>query len=295
MFARNAKPRGNPPSSPKWHKPGWRLTFHDEFGGAELDRLKWNTRYVRECAGVAAVVDDALEVSDGMLHIRADRETVTVEQYSLELWAPEQRAMRKGKATYHYTTGALDTRFGAIFAQKYGWFEMCFRTPKRPELVTAWRLYPLDVRYFRTDLHNGMRTDPHEAYAIDIVERIGRCPDDVSRDDYLAPMRFSVHHGEEPSGPKHEDESFVCPQWIGREFSEGFHVLALEWTSTDLVWFIDNREVRRVMGKSPQTQMFMLVNLYVTANNGSCTPVTDETPLPAFLDIDYIRVYEFAG
>ena len=31
--------------------------------------------------------------------------------------------------------------------------------------------------------------------------------------------------------------------------SEDFHVVALEWTSTDLVWFIDGREVRTVMGK----------------------------------------------
>ena len=108
-------------------------------------------------------------------------------------------------------------------------------------------------------------------------------------------MRFNVHHGEQPSGPKHEVESFEWSQWIAREFSEGFHVVALEWTSTDLVWFVDGREIRRVMGKSPQTEMFMMVSLYLTGNNPAGTTVTDDTPLPAFLDIDYIRVYEFAG
>jgi beta-glucanase (GH16 family) len=61
-------------------KPGWKLTFQDEFDGARLDLSKWNPEdpwgKVRN-GELQAYVKDAFDVSGGLLRIRAQRRPAT--------------------------------------------------------------------------------------------------------------------------------------------------------------------------------------------------------------------------
>ena len=57
-------------------RPGWKLTFADEFNGTTLDLEKWNPNdpWGRERnQELQAYVKDAFVVSNGMLHVMAEK------------------------------------------------------------------------------------------------------------------------------------------------------------------------------------------------------------------------------
>ena len=100
------------PTTAPWDKPGWTLTFHDEFDGTALDTAAWSRRYHWGEAIIngelQAYVDDAFRVSDGVLSIVGER-----------------RAGRYAGQTLDYTSGVLASNL----YQKYGWFEARLRLP----------------------------------------------------------------------------------------------------------------------------------------------------------------------
>jgi beta-glucanase (GH16 family) len=124
-------------------KPGWKLTFHDEFDGTSLDLSQWNPQdpwgRVRN-SELQAYVKDALVVHDGILHITA-----------------QKRAAEYGGAMRQYTSGMMTT-YGK-FAQKYGWFEIRCRVPKGNGLWPAFWMLPEPLGW------------PPE---IDVVENLGQ-------------------------------------------------------------------------------------------------------------------------
>ena len=107
-------------------KPGWKLTFHDEFDGGSLDLTKWNPQdpwgRVRNHE-LQAYVKDAFHVRDGVLQVTA-----------------EKRSAEYDGATKQYTSGMMTT-YGK-FSQKYGWFEIRCRLPKGNGMWPAFWLLP---------------------------------------------------------------------------------------------------------------------------------------------------------
>jgi beta-glucanase (GH16 family) len=107
-------------------KPGWKLTFHDEFDGPSLDLSKWNPQdpwgKVRN-SELQAYTKDAFVVRDGILHIQAGK-----------------RAAEYDGAMRQYTSGMMTTH--GKFAQKYGWFEIRCRVPKGNGLWPAFWILP---------------------------------------------------------------------------------------------------------------------------------------------------------
>jgi beta-glucanase (GH16 family) len=126
----------------------WKLVFSDEFDGTKLDTSKWTPRdpwgYERN-QELQAYVEDAFDVRDGILHIRAEKRHA---QY-----AGKDRA---------YTSGMMTTH--DHFAQKFGRFEVRCRVPKGQGLWPAVWLLPLP------------RSWPPE---IDILEILGHEPNKV--------------------------------------------------------------------------------------------------------------------
>ena len=95
-------------------RPGWKLTFQDEFDGDALNSQKWNPNdpWERERNHeLQAYVRDAFEVRDGVLRIQADK----------------RQAFYSGKQRT-YTSGMMTT-YGK-FSQLYGRFEIRCRVPK---------------------------------------------------------------------------------------------------------------------------------------------------------------------
>jgi beta-glucanase (GH16 family) len=102
----------------------WQLTFQDEFEGTSLDLSKWNTgpRWGRvdwKGEELQFYAEDAFDIQDGVLRIRAD-----------------QRSM-EGK---NYTSGLIETRLS--YLQTYGYFEMRAKMPEGQGLWPAFWLLP---------------------------------------------------------------------------------------------------------------------------------------------------------
>jgi beta-glucanase (GH16 family) len=107
-------------------RPGWKLTFQDEFDGDALNTRKWNPN---DPGGrernheLQAYVKDAFEVRGGVLFIHADQRQA--------LYDGKQRA---------YTSGMMTTL--GKFRQEYGRFEIRCQVPRGKGLWPAFWLLP---------------------------------------------------------------------------------------------------------------------------------------------------------
>jgi MYXO-CTERM domain-containing protein len=95
-----------------WDKPGWRLTFQDEFDGSQVDTTKWVKRYKWGEAQIngelQAYVDDAFQLQNGVLAIVGDKRTASY-----------------AGQTFQYASGVLCS----VLEQTYGYFEARLKVP----------------------------------------------------------------------------------------------------------------------------------------------------------------------
>jgi beta-glucanase (GH16 family) len=137
---------GRPPG--ETDRPGWRLTFQDEFDGTALDLRKWNPNdpWGRERnSELQAYVKNSFEVKGGVLSVKAAK----------------RDAVYDGRRR-SYTSGMMTT-FGK-FSQQYGRFEIRCRVPEGRGMWPAFWLLPDTLEW------------PPE---IDILEILGHEPDKV--------------------------------------------------------------------------------------------------------------------
>jgi len=103
---------GQAPVAQPTGTPQWKLTFQEEFDGNQLDTAKWSRRYHWGEAVInselQAYVDDAFQVSGGMLTIKGEK----------------RQGQYAGK-TMAYTSGVICSEH----YQTYGRFEMRCRVP----------------------------------------------------------------------------------------------------------------------------------------------------------------------
>jgi beta-glucanase (GH16 family) len=112
---------------------------------------------------------------------------------------------------------------------------------------------------------------------IDIMENLGHDTTTVY---------FNHHWG---TAEKHKMEE---GKYSGPDFSKGFHTFGLLWDKTTLAWYVDGRKVFQTRKNIQQEPMYVIANLAV---GGAWPGNPDETTIfPAFLDVDYIRVWQKA-
>jgi beta-glucanase (GH16 family) len=154
-------------------RPGWKLTFQDEFDGSGLDLKKWNPNdpWGRERnKELQAYVTNAFDVKDGILRITAVKGEA--------LYAGQQRSYASGMMTTYQK-----------FAQPYGRFEIRCRVPKGKGLWPAFWLLPDPLGW------------PPE---IDVLEILGHDPTKVY---------FTHHFRDEQRQRKSDGGSWVGPDF----------------------------------------------------------------------------------
>jgi beta-glucanase (GH16 family) len=155
-------------------KPGWDLTFDDEFDGGALDLTKWQRRYKWGEAVVngelEAYVDDAFTLQNGVLSI-----------------VGQQQQGQYAGMTMNYTSGIVCS----VLEQQYGYFEARLKMPLGQGYWPAFWLLGA----------NGT-TGVNE---IDIHEYLGNAPDTV----YM-----TVHWGQSYSvGHMSDGTSYTGPDF----------------------------------------------------------------------------------
>ena len=152
-------------------RPGWKLTFDDEFGGDSLDLQKWNPNdpwgFERNNE-LQAYVKDAFEVKGGILRIKAEKRGA--------VYAGKQRA---------YTSGMMTTH--GKFSQEYGRFEIRCRAPNGKGMWPAFWLLPEPLSW------------PPE---IDVLEILGHEPDKLYMTHHFNnDLKVHGSHGGSWKGP----------------------------------------------------------------------------------------------
>jgi beta-glucanase (GH16 family) len=130
-------------------KPGWQLTFQDEFDGADVDATKWVKRYKWGEAQIngelQAYVDDAFQLQDGVLTIVGD-----------------QRTASYAGQTFQYASGVLCS----VHEQTYGYFEARLKVPAGQGLWPAfWLLGQVGAPGVNEiDIHEILGNQPSTVY-----------------------------------------------------------------------------------------------------------------------------------
>jgi beta-glucanase (GH16 family) len=163
-----------PARAADWDRPGWQLTFQDEFDGSTVDATKWVKRYkwgeAQINSELQAYVDDAFQLQSGMLTIVGDKRTATY-----------------AGQTFQYASGVLSS----VHEQTYGYFEARLKVPAGQGMWPAfWLLGAVGT------------TGVNE---IDIHEILGNAPSTV----YM-----TVHWGTDyNAGHKSDGSSWVGPDF----------------------------------------------------------------------------------
>ncbi len=272
----------------------WKLIWADEFDAKEIDRSKWdfdlgNGFYNYDAnTWIAGWGNGELQyytrdpenafVKDGMLHIRA---------------------LKESRDGFGYTSAKLKTRKRdgtALFAKKYGKFEIRAKLPTDKGVWPAIWMLPQDEKY------GGWASSGE----IDILEAKGHEPTKVLG---------TLHFGSRWPANAEASKTYELPD---KGTFADFHVYALEWEPGVMRWSVD--------GKVYSTQSFWWSSSKTAGNKGA-KPASEKdlhpwpapfdqpfylilnvavggqfpgnpdktTRFPAEMLVDYVRVYDKIG
>ena len=263
--------------APLLEKPGWRLTFHDEFDRPQLNDMYWYSayrsgrkEYFKRIGHKSRWVDHNAHclIEDGVLKLRID----------------EKLPFRPTKSTPCVSCiQTSDHRFGATtkayqildkFAQKYGWFEIRCRCPRGEGLLSAFWLHQHDPTKQEYTPEGVRKKVGDGVVEIDIIELQGRhIGDTSSKVDLNVHFTKSAH-----SRPR-----------VNIDASKGFHVWAMEWQEEQIDWYLDGKVLNTYKGPTPQEKMFVLMALF--QYSGWIGKIDPNMKYPRDFEIDYVRVY----
>lgn len=163
------------------------------------------------------------------------------------------KTKKENRGSTEWTTGHIWTR---QFKQKYGYWEARYKIGNSSGLNNAfWMIESGD-------------------FEIDIDE--GHYPDE---------MNMNLHNWKGTHWGS--GKTFIS----GLPLSQEYHTRALEWTPTELIWYFDDQEVRRIdhtmTPADPNKEVAVRFSTAVLDWAGEITDMLDGT----VMDIDYVRVY----
>lgn len=239
------------------------IIWADEFEGDALDNTKWSHQFGDGCS----IHPDLCGWGNNELQSYTDRNT-TVADGKLTITAKREAAGNR-----NYTSSRIRSINKGDWT--YGRFEASIRLPKGQGLWPAFWMLSTDEVY-------GSWPQSGE---IDIMELVGHEPDVV---------HGTVHYGNLPPANRSIGEDYRLPTG---DFSEDFHVFAIEWEENEIRWFVDDYmyAVKTPSDLLPSPWPFdqrfhFLLNVAV---GGNWPGDPDGTTLfPQTMEVDYVRVYD---
>ncbi|MFH0863733.1 MAG: family 16 glycosylhydrolase [Candidatus Gottesmanbacteria bacterium] len=175
----------------------------------------------------------------------------------LRITASKTEAVCDDSSTRYFQSGRMDTRYK--FSQAYGYFEARMKVPKGKGLWPAWWMYPPDQW-------------PPE---IDITEILGG----------QIYTTYMTYHW--PVGSSYQSSG---SSWGGSDFSQDFHIFAVDWEPGVIIWYVDGVERWRYSNENVTSIPLRLV-LNLAVGGWAGTPDAN-TIFPAYMDVDHVRVYK---
>jgi beta-glucanase (GH16 family) len=260
---------GNEASAAEWDKPGYVLTFQDEFDGTSLDYSKWNDwdlNFSTRGPGIVgsdspvAICPDNVSVENGHLVLAVTNDPIT---------AP---VCGGGTKTVQFRCAEINTK--GKFQQTYGWFEVRMKFPTAHSLLPGIWLMPAPGH--RMIDQDGPGTG--DGAEVDIMEHhTGWMGNYVSHALWYGDYGSSLKGG--------------C---IGSTYSyiddvAGWHTYALNWEPGLLEIYVDGVKTQTHTGEGiPFGDEYLIVNMFGGTWGQDIIP----EELPAYCLVDYVRIYQ---
>jgi beta-glucanase (GH16 family) len=242
--------------------PGWILVWSDEFNGTALDTSIWTATPSGQ-GGYNQELQcfngpNNTSVSGGNLHIAA---TTVSPDAGLTCWYGPCR----------FSSAQLDTL--GKYSHQYGRFAARMKIPTGTSFWPAFWMMGINMGW-------------PACGEIDVMENVGKTP----ATDY-----GTIHGPNGSAGPYALGGSYVLP---GADLSVDFHVYAVEWTASQIQWFLDDQLYFTATPAAldagdgwPYVQPFYL--LLDLAVGGSWPGDPDGgIPEPSEMLVDWVRVYD---
>ncbi|MEL7145603.1 MAG: family 16 glycosylhydrolase [Bacteroidota bacterium] len=240
------------------------LVWSDEFNGTSLDLTKWEPQTGDGCAeGICGWGNNELQSYQA--------KNAVVSDGTLKIIAKRERV--KGKA---YSSARLRTKGLADFT--FGRFEASIKLP------TGQGLWPAFWMLSTNEPSGGWP----QSGEIDIMEFLGQHPEEVFG---------TIHYGD--PFPRNQFTGTDFTYYDGNNFTDSFHVFAVEWEPGVLRWYVDDVLYQTLTSSDiapfnlpfdSGNQMHFLLNLAVGGNLPGSPD--GSTPFPSQMEVDYVRVYD---
>lgn len=295
---------------------GYDLVFSDEFEGTALNPYRWNTglRWDGEYNGERyeyrvvngedqfyvnifsedeehtrdiVPVHNPFEFNGSRLAIRAVKNPLKTSNSDRAYGS-----MRQMSSQQHFLSGAITTH--DKFSQKFGYFEARIKIPGHVGAFPAFWLF-----------HENRAWEGTQRSEIDIMENLGHAPWYVYN---------SFHYFKNVDTDYSGDANFVKPYpsgqiYTGTDYSQDYHVYAVEWEPGKVTWLIDGEKVSELDHHEVNfEELYVKLNLAMggnwtnyPANSGGLGRSADQfypnqDDLNNFknpaLEVDYVRVYK---
>lgn len=272
----NTFQRGDFPANPV-EKPGYRLDFQDEFDSPELAADRWLPVYLPHWSSRAS---------------SAPRYQLTESQLLLEIlpgqppWCPEfDGEVRVSSVQTGAFAGPVGSSLGQhrfnkksvvreaqanvrTYTPQYGYFEIRAKAVADPTIhVSLWMI--------------GYEDTPERSGEIAVMEIKGGA---------MTPTSTQIGYGVHPWGDPQLVDAFY--EDVIAIDARAFHIYAVEWTPTQLDFYLDNVRIRTIP-QSPAYPMQFMLSVFELP--WQAAPDTAPRSAPAQFAVDYVRAYQPVG
>jgi len=241
----------------------WQLVWSDEFNGPAVDSTKWEFQIGDGTAyGIPGWGNNELQWYR--------QENATIANGILIITAKRETfAGRNHTSTRMRTLNKGEWKFGRI--------EMRAKLPSGQGLWPAFWMLPTD------NVYGGWAASGE----IDIMELVGHQPNR---------SYGTLHYGGSWPNNKSSGTSYALPV---QNFSDDFHLFAIEWQAGEMRWYVDNVHYQTQTSwwsaggpfPAPFDQRFHILLNVAVGGNWPGNPDAS-TIFPQTLQVDYVRVYQ---
>ncbi len=263
------QPDGVPSQLPEGSK--WKLFWHDEFDGTELDTNKWDYRLHLMQIRHHTWTDQGAEL-DGKGNLLLKLYKKDGHYYSSQLQTGRNYMDRPGD---QYGNSKFVWPIAEIeppkFIHKYGYYEIRCKLPTQEGWWAAFWLQSPEI---------GSTLDPAESgVEIDIMENF-------TRDGIIS---HNIHWN--GYGKNHEGATSGKKKLQPTE--DGFHTFGLQWSPEGYTFYVDGKVSWEIEGPVSHREQFILISTECNGYRyGGPAPELNKAVLPDYFVVDYIRVYD---
>lgn len=248
-------------------KEGYRLIFHDEFDGEEINTDKWIPEYLPSWPKDRSVCAPTYEIKNGIIRLIIDKNSKNEFDKGMHI-SGFMSASRTGLHHYDPKKKALhQIKTEATQINQYGYYEMRAKMQDGGGVHCAWWLI-------------GFEDDPNQSCEIDIFEILGT---DINR------IWSTVHSWKDSTIQYHTEH----PWFANKKLAEEFHIYGFDWTPEDVTVYVDGIQVMKHKAEITYP-LIQIISFYDNrkAKDGWTGTYDPTIPYPKSFDIDYIRMYK---